>query len=231
MLNASIDASMKGNPMKTAMQLKADVMAELAWDPAINAANIGVMVKDGVVTLAGHIDTYAEKHAVERAVRRVSGVRAIALDLDVKLSTDHERTDSEIAQAALTALRWHALVPEELVKVEVEDGWVTLRGQVDSRFQLTNAEQGIRSLVGVRGLTNKITIKPHARQNDISAEITGALTRQAQREASHIKVDVDGAVVTLTGTVHSLLEHDAAVGSAWATRGVGRVLDRLEVRP
>jgi osmotically-inducible protein OsmY len=217
--------------MKTDMQLKADVMAELAWDPSINAAGIGVIAKDGVVTLTGHLDNFAEKHAAERAVRRLAGVRGIAVELDVTLSPDHKRTDSEIAQAALSTLRWHALVPEELIKVEVEDGWVTLTGQVDSRFQLTSAEQGIRTLIGVRGLTNNITVKPRASVKDISAEIAAALTRQAQREASHIKVDVDGGVVTLTGNVHSLVEHDAAVGSAWATRGVGRVVDRLEVRP
>lgn len=217
--------------MKTDMQLKADVMAELAWDPSINATGIGVIVKDGVATLTGHLDSFAEKHAAERAVRRVAGVRGIAVELDVKLSPDHKRTDSEIAQAALATLRWHALVPDELIKVEVEDGWVTLTGQVDSRFQLTSAEHGIRSLIGVQGLTNKITVKPRASEQDISAEISAALTRQAQREASHIKVDVDGGVVTLTGKVHSLAEHDAAIGSAWATRGVGRVVDKLEVRP
>lgn len=217
--------------MKTDMQLKADVMAELAWDPSINATGIGVIAKDGVVTLTGHLDSFAEKHAAERAVRRVAGVRGIAVELDVKLSPDHKRTDSEIAQAALATLRWHALVPDELIKVEVEDGWVTLTGQVDSRFQLTSAEHGIRSLIGVQGLTNKITVKPRASEQDISAEISAALTRQAQREASHIKVDVDGGVVTLTGKVHSLAEHDAAIGSAWATRGVGRVVDKLEVRP
>lgn len=165
------------------------------------------------VTLTGHLDSFAEKHTAERAVRRVAGVRGIAVELDVKLSPDHKRTDSEIAQAALSTLRWHALVPEKLIKVEVEDGWVTLTGQVDSRIQLTSAEQGIRSLIGVRGLTNNITVKPRASEKDISAEIAAALTRQAQREASHIKVDVDGGIVTLTGNVHSLVEHDAAVGA------------------
>lgn len=217
--------------MKTDTQLKADVVAELGWDPSINATGIGVIVKDGVVTLTGHLDSFAEKHAVEHAVRRVAGVRGIAVELDVKLSPGHKRTDSEIAQAALANLRWHALVPDELIKVEVEDGWVTLTGQVDSRFQLTSAEHGIRSLIGVRGLSNKITVKPRANEMDISAEITAALTRQAQREASHIKVEVDGGVVTLAGKVHSLAEHDAAIGSAWAARGVTRVVDRLDVQP
>jgi osmotically-inducible protein OsmY len=217
--------------MKTDMQLKADVTSELAWDPSINAAGIGVIVKDGVVTLTGHLDSFAEKHAVEKAVRRVCGVRGIAVELDVSLSADRKRTDAEIAQAAIDALRWHSWVPHDRIKVQVEDGWVTLTGEVDWRYQLASAEQSVRTLIGVRGLTNKITIKPHARQNDISAEITGALTRQAQREASNIQVGVDGGVVTLTGKVHSLAEHDAAIGAAWATRGVGRVVDSLQVQP
>ena len=217
--------------MKTDMQLKADVTSELAWDPAINAAGIGVIVKDGVVTLTGHLDTFAEKHAAEKAVRRVAGVRGIAVELDVKLAADHKRTDSEIAQAAISALRLHSWVPDDRIKVQVEDGWVTLTGEVDWRYQLTSAEQSIRTLMGVRGLTNKITIKSHARQNDISAEISAALIRHARREANHIQVGVDGGVVTLAGNVHSLAEHDAALGAAWSTRGVGRVVDKLVVQP
>lgn len=117
--------------MKTDTQLKADVTDELAWDPAINAAGIGVMVKEGVVTLTGHLNSFAEKHAAERAVRRVAGVRAIALELDVKLAPEHRRSDSEIAQAAATSLRLNSLVPGGKVQVEVENGWVTLTGEVD----------------------------------------------------------------------------------------------------
>lgn len=216
--------------MKTDMQLKADVASELAWDPAINAAGVGVTAKDGVVTLTGHLDSFAEKHAAERAVRRVAGVRGIAIELDVKLGSEQKRSDSEVAQAAIAALRWHSWVPSERIKVEVEDGWVTLMGEVDWRYQLTSAEQSVRTLVGVRGLTNKIVIKPQANEKDICAEISAALTRHAQREASHIAVAVDGGVVTLTGDVDSLAEHEAAIGAAWSTRGVGRVVDRLEVR-
>lgn len=215
--------------MKTDTELKADVMAELAWDAAINATGIGVLVKNGVVTLTGHLDTFAEKHAVERAVRRVAGVRGIALELDVKLAAEHKRSDSEIAQAAASALRWSSLVPDERVKVEIEDGWVTLTGEVDWGYQLASAEQSIRPLVGVRGLTNRITIKPRASSKDIGAEITAALTRQAAREAKHIDIEVTGGVVTIRGKVHSLAEHKAAIGAAFAARGVSRVVDKLEV--
>jgi osmotically-inducible protein OsmY len=215
--------------MKTDMQLKADVTDELAWDPAINAASIGVMVKDGVVTLSGHLDTFGEKHAVERAVRRVEGVRGIALELDVKLAAEHKRSDSEIAQAAASALRLNSMVPEGKVQIEIENGWVTLTGEVDWRYQAVRAEQCIRPLAGVRGLSNRITIKPRASSKDVGAQITAALTRQALREARHITIEVEGGVVTLWGKVHSLAERDAAVGAAFSAHGVSRVVDKLEV--
>lgn len=215
--------------MKSDAELKADVTAELAWDPAINATNIGVMVKDGVVTLAGHLDTFSEKHAVERAVRRVSGVCAIALDLEVRLSPEHKRSDSDIAQAAMTALRLNSLVPDDKVKVEVEDGWITLTGEVDWGYQLASAEQCMRPLAGVRGINNLVTIKPRVKGNDIAAQIAAALTRQAAREAKYINVQVDGAVVTLNGKVHSMAEHDAALGAAFSAPGVSRVVDHLQV--
>ena len=215
--------------MKTDAQLKADVTDELAWDAAINATNIGVMVKDGVVTLTGHLDSFAEKHAVEHAVRRVAGVRGIAMELDVKLSSEHERSDSEIAQAAADALRLNSLVPDGKVQVEVENGWVTLTGEVDWGYQFASAEQCIRPLAGVRGLFNEISIRPRVKGDDIARQITAALTRQAMREASHIGIEVEGGVVTLSGKVHSLAEHDAAVGVAFSAHGVSHVVDHLHV--
>lgn len=216
--------------MKTDAQLKADVIAELAWDPAINASAIGVIVKDGLVTLTGHLDTFAQKHAAERAVRRVAGVRGIAVELDVRLAPEHQRTDSELAQAAVAALRWNSLVPDEHVKVEVEDAWVTLTGQVDWPYQYASAEQCIRPLTGVRGVTNLVKIRPRVHGQDIAQQITAALTRHAEREARHIEVAVDGGTVTLSGHVDSLAEHDAAIGAAFGTRGVTSVVDRIEVK-
>ena len=215
--------------MKTDAQLKADVTDELAWDPAINATHVGVMVQDGVVTLAGHLDSFAEKHAVERAVRRVAGVRGIALDLDVKLSAEHQRTDADIAGAATAALALNTLVPRGKVKVEVEKGWVTLTGEVDWGYQLTSAEQCIRPLTGVRGLFNKITVTPRVQSKDIASQITAALTRQATREARNIGIEVQGGVVTLSGKVHSMAEHDAAIGVAFSAHGVSHVVDHLQV--
>lgn len=215
--------------MKSDSQLKDDVTAELAWDPAVNPTNVGVMVKDGLVTVAGHLDTFAEKHAVERAVRRVAGVRGIALDLEVKLAPGHQRGDSEIAQAALAALSLNSLIPAGKLKVEVEDGKVTLGGEVDWGYQRVIAEQCVAPLMGVRELDNKITIKPRTSHKDIASQIAAALTRQAQREARHIGIDVEGSVVTLSGEVHSLAEHEAALGAALSTHGVSRVVDKLVV--
>ncbi|ABM37608.1 BON domain-containing protein [Polaromonas naphthalenivorans] len=215
--------------MKTDSQLKANVIDELAWDPAINATGIGVMVTDGVVTLTGHLNSFAEKEAVERAIQRVDGVRGIALELDVKLSAEHKRSDSEIAQAAATSLRLNSLVPYDKIKVLVENGWVTLSGEVDWSYQLVRAEQCIRPLAGVHGIYNRIAIKPRASGRNIGEQITAALTRQAMREARHISVEVEGGVVTLKGTVHSLAEREAAVGAAFSAQGVSRVVDKLKV--
>jgi len=215
--------------MKTDAQLMADVQAELAWDPAITPATVGVTVKDGLVSLTGHLDTFAQKHAAERAVRRVAGVRGVAVELDVRLAAEHHRSDTEIAQAAAAALRWNSLVPDDHVKAEVEDAWVTLTGEVDWPYQFSSAEQCIRPLTGVRGVTNLVTLKPHVRGDDIARQIAAALVRHAEREARHIDVDVDGGTVTLTGTVDSLAEHEAAIGAAFGTRGVTSVVDKLKV--
>ena len=216
--------------MKTDAQLKADVLAELAWDPVLNAGGVAVAVQDGLVTLTGHLDTFAQKHAAERAVRRVAGVRGIAVELDVKLAPEHERGDAELAQAAIGALRWNSLVPDDHVKVEVEDAWVTLTGEVDWPYQFSSAEQCIRPLTGVRGITNLVKVKPRLRGTDIARQIAAALTRHAEREAQHIDIAVHDGTVTLTGSVDSLAEHDAAVGAAFGTRGVTSVVDKLEVK-
>ena len=215
--------------MKTDLQLKNDILAELAWDTVLGTVPIEVSVKDGIVNLTGQVGSSAQKHALEKAVRRVAGVRGLAVDVEVKLAPEHERTDSAIARAALDALQWHSWVPHERVQLQVEDGWVTLSGEVDWHYQAASAEKCIRPLTGVRGVINKITVKPRASENDISAEITDALTRHARRKASHISVQVEGGVVTLSGEVDSLPEHEAALGAAWRTRGVSRVVDHISV--
>jgi osmotically-inducible protein OsmY len=215
--------------MKTDAQLKKDVLAELEWEPGVNATNVGVAVKEGVVTLTGHLDTYAEKHAIERVLQRVNGVQAIALELDVKLAPDHHRSDAEIAQAAQSALRWHALVPELKVRLTVEKGWITLSGEVEWDFQRDGAYSAVRSLTGVVGVSNAITIKPKASPSNVATRIRDALQRQAEREAKGIEITVAGSTVTLIGTVHSWAERAAVQGAAWSAPGVSSVVNHLRI--
>ena len=215
--------------MKTDNDLKRDVTAELAWDPAVKATAIGVAVKDGVVTLTGHLETFAEKHAAERALRRVAGVKAIALELDVKLSFDHKRSDTDIAVSAEQALKWSTLVPVEAIRLTVDHGSVTLQGEVEWDYQRRSAEKAIRPLMGVVGISNEITLRVRPRATDLSRKIQEALTRQALREAKHIQVDVDGTTVKLSGTVHSWQERAAAQGVAWAAPGVHAVVNELRI--
>lgn len=215
--------------MKTDAQLQHDVLAELEWEPGIDASHVGVAVKDGVVTLTGHLDTFAEKHAIERVLQRVSGVQAFALELDVKLAPGHVRSDAEIAQAAQSALRWHALVPEDKVRIKVEKGWLTLSGEVDWDFQRNGAYAAVRNLTGVVGVSNAIAIKPKAASDNVAHRIHEALQRQAAREAKRIEVSVAGSTVTLHGTVHSWAERAAAQGAAWSAPGVSSVVNHLRV--
>ena len=213
--------------MKTNEDLQRDVLDELAWDPAVDAADIGVIVNDGVVTLTGHLSSYAEKHAAERAVQRVQGVKAVAVEIDVRLSASSKRTDTDIARAAESALLWHTAVAADRITVMVESGWVTLSGELDWDYQRRSVEKAIRLLTGVTGVTNSIRLKPQAVPGDVQNRIRAALTRQALREADRIKIEIDGGVVTLRGTVHSNAERSAAHGSAWSAPGVTRVVDHL----
>jgi osmotically-inducible protein OsmY len=215
--------------MKTDSQLKKDVQAELEWDPAINATHVGVTVADGVVTLTGHLDSYAEKYAAERAAQRVEGVKAVAVELDVKLVAGHKRSDAEIGAAVESALRWNSLVPDDRVKVMVEQGWVTLSGQLDWEYQREQALKAVRPLTGVLGVTNNMTLKPQATPGNITQRIQGALQRQAEREAKGIEVIVSGHTVTLKGQVHSWAERKAAQGAAWSAPGISSVVNQLRV--
>lgn len=215
--------------MKTDAQLKKDVSAELEWDPSINASHVGVTVKDGVVTLAGHLDTYAEKHALERAALRVKGVKAVAMEVDVKLDPGHRRSDTEIAAAVETAFKWHSLIPAERIQVLVDKGWITLKGMVDWDYQRRLAEKTVRTLTGVVGVSNAITLKPTAMPTNVANRIREALERHADHEARQIEVSVDDAVVTLRGTVDSWAERSAAYAAAWSAPGVMSVVNELKV--
>ena len=213
--------------MKTDTQLQLDVIAELKWEPSVNAAHIGVEVADGIVTLAGHVSSYAEKLGAERAAQRVSGVKALAIEMDVKLPGLSKRTDADIARSVENVLQWTTYVPKDSVKVMVESGWVTLSGEVDWEYQRQTAKKGVRYLMGVTGVTDNIVIKPKVSLSAVKSEIEAALKRRATADAKKISVNVQGADVTLTGTVHSWSERELAKHSAWGTPGVRNVVDKM----
>ena len=215
--------------MKTDAQLQQDVIAELKWEPSVNAAHIGVEVGDGIVTLAGHVGSYAEKWDAERAAQRVSGVKALAVEMDVKLSFSSKRSDADIAGSVENALTWSTYIPDGRVKVMVENGWVTLSGDVDWEYQRKTAEKAVRYLMGVTGVSNLVALKPKVSLSAVKAEIEAALKRRASADAKKITVDVKGSDVTLTGTVHSWSERDTARNSAWSTPGVCNVVDKMAI--
>jgi osmotically-inducible protein OsmY len=215
--------------MKSDIQIQHDVLAELAWEPSIDASHIGVEVKDGVVTLDGHVASFAEKWDAERFSQQVAGVRALAVELDVRLPGSSERTDTDIANAVANALLWSIGVPVDAVRVVVEAGYVTLSGEVAWAYQREAAVQAVRYLMGVTGVSDQIAIKPHVSTEAVKSQIEGSLKRRAQQDASHIAVTVKGSEVTLTGIVPSWTERDLARRSAWNTAGVRNVVDNLTV--
>jgi osmotically-inducible protein OsmY len=216
--------------VKTDAELKKDVEAELEWEPSIRASDIGVAVKDGVVTLTGHIDTYAEKHAAEKALRRIPGVKAIALELDVRLSPQHVRSDTDIATAAENALTWSTFVPADKIRLTADRGWLTLRGEVEWEYQRSHAEKAVRGLIGVVGVSNEITLKTRVvTPGQLKTRIREALARQVQREVDDISVDVSGSIITLRGRVNSWHERDAAQGAAYSAPGVRAVVNELSI--
>lgn len=216
--------------MKTDAELKHEVTRELEWDPSIDATQIGVAVNDGVVTLTGHLDSYVAKFSVEKAVGRVRGVKAIAMELDVNLGPGHKRSDADIAAAAELALRWHSQVPRDQIRVRVEKGWVTLSGEVDWEYQRHNAEKSVRTLTGVVGVNNSITLKATVTPANIAGRIREALTRHAEHDAKQIEVEVKGPVATLRGTVDSWPERSAAFGAAWSAPGISSVVNEINVK-
>lgn len=217
--------------MKSDTQLQKDVLDELRWEPSISEKEIAVAVKDGVVTLSGYVQTYAQKRAAEYAVAKVAGVKAVAEDIQVKLPTSTKRSDTEIAHAVINALKWDTEVPDELLKVKVENGWVTLNGALDFFYQKSAAERCVRFLTGVKGVTNLISVKRGATTSKVTENIEAALKRRAEMDAGMIKVDSLDGKVTLKGSVHSWLELKEAENAAWATPGVWSVDDRLAVTP
>ena len=215
--------------MKTDQQLQLDVLAELKWHPGVNAARIGVEVRDGVVTLAGHVDSYGEKVEAERAAQQVAGVKALAIEMQVQLPGPSKRSDADIAQAAKNVVEWMTYLPNDSIKVMVEGGWLTLVGNVDKGYYKELAGEVVRHLWGVTGITNQITVTPQPSSQVVREDIEAALHRRAAWNAPRIVVSVKGDEVTLSGSVHSWPERDLAQQSAWRAPGVRNVLDHIAV--
>lgn len=213
--------------MRSDTQIKADVEAELKYEPRVNPNEIGVAVKDGIVTLTGSVDSYMKKVSAEDAAHRVRGVKAVANDIEIRLAD--ERTDADIANAAVKALEWDADVNVDNLDVTVSRGWVTMKGSVDWQFQKEDAERVVRRLTGVKGVSNLLTVKPRVVPSDVKRRIENALIRSAETDASRIVVEVDGSRVTLRGTVRAYAEKQEAARAAWAAPGVTAVDNRIMI--
>lgn len=215
--------------MKSDTELKIDVVDELRWEPRVRDEAIGVEVCDGVVTLKGTVPDYAQRMRAEQAVERVAGVRAVAQELTVTVPNSHVRSDVDMARHVANALDWDTETPRKVIKVKVEDGWVTLDGEVDWSFQRRAPERVVRHLFGVKGVSNRVRVKPQASTLDVAEHITAALGRTADADAKRVHVTATGGKVTLTGTVRSWLERADARRAAWATSGVTQVDDLLAI--
>jgi osmotically-inducible protein OsmY len=216
--------------MKTDSDLQRDVLAELSWEPSVEAQHIGVSAKNGIVTLTGDVPTYAEKFATEKATRRVSGVQAIAEELKVNLLEAYQRNDSDIAQSAINTLDWNVSVPKGKVKVMVENGWLTLSGDVDWNFQREAAHDAVRHLMGVKAVTDQIKLNvPNVSAAEVRTKIDSAMKRNMVKDVSGITIEATNGKVKLHGKVHSWEEHDAAGSAAWSTLGVSSVENDLVV--
>jgi len=217
--------------MKADTELQRDVLEELHWDPSFDAAEIGVSAKDGIITLSGQAANFAEKSAAVRAAKHVSGVKAVADNIEVRLPGISERTDADITRAAVNVLEWNIFVPHDRITITLHNGWITLEGTVDWHYQKVAAEHAVHSLMGVRGVTNTITVKPTVISTEIKAKIEEAHRRNAAFDAQRITVETHGRKVILLGQVRSWLEREEADAAAWAAPGVYEVENRISVTP
>jgi osmotically-inducible protein OsmY len=218
--------------MKTNQELQQDVMEEIKWDPLLCdvASEIGVTANDGVVTLSGLVSTYGRKRAAELAAQRVAGVTVVAVEIDVKVSTTHQRSDIEIAQAVRNALKWHSAVNEDLIEVKVDKGVIYLDGTAEWDYQRRAAEFGVRDLVGVRGVVNRILVKSKGVEpKEIKGKIAAAFHRSATVDSANLHIDVNGSRVVLNGKVRSWAERLDAENAAWSSPGVASVENKIEV--
>jgi osmotically-inducible protein OsmY len=215
--------------VKDDQKVQRDVMDQMKWDIGDYSTQIGVAVKDGVVTLSGHVPSFWAKWAAERAVKRVLGVRAVAEEIEVRLPGSDQRTDTDLARAAENMLDWNTLVPKNRVTIMVEDGTITLEGAVDSWSQKVAAEKAINSLTGVKAINNRIKVKPVVEPKEVERDIENAFTRHAQLDARRITVECHGDRVVLSGSVHTWAEREEAQEAAWAAPGVASVENNITV--
>jgi osmotically-inducible protein OsmY len=215
----------------TNRELKDEILNALDWEPSIDAGEIDVAVDENVVTLSGRVGSYAQKQAAERVTLGVYGVKGVANDVEVVLAPVFERTDTDVAQAAVQALKWNTVVPQDRVTVAVSSGWVTLQGSVDWQYQKDAAYRTVRDLAGVRGVTNNVTVTPRVSTSGVQQKIEEAFRRSAEIDARRVTVVAQNGQVTLTGNVHSWAERQEATRAAWAAPGVTQVVDRLAVVP
>jgi osmotically-inducible protein OsmY len=215
--------------MKTDIEIQKDVLDELKWEPYLSATEIGVAVKNGIVTLSGTVNSYLKKTRAEKAAKRVSGVKAVAEDIEVKYADSLLKNDTEIAETILNALKWHSAINEEKIKVKVENGIVTLDGEVDWEFQRNSAVMQIENLIGVKRIVNNITIKSGIVPKELKQKVNSAFHRSATIDSEKINIEVAGTKVTLTGKVRSWAEKNDAENAVWAAQGVNKVENNLEI--
>jgi osmotically-inducible protein OsmY len=215
--------------MKTDYQIQQDVVNQINWDPFLKVSEIGVSVMNGIVTVSGHVDSYLKKVEVEKSVKQVSGVRAVVMNITVGISPANRRTDLEIAEAVLESLRWHTSIPDENITPRVENGIVTLTGEVDWDYQRNSAKDIVSNLAGVTNVLNLITVKPGAVAEDIRQKITNAFQRVATLDADKILLEVKNHKVILHGMVSSYTERQDAESAAWSAPGITKVDNFLQV--
>lgn len=215
--------------MKSDIELQRDVMDEILWDPILHAAEIGVIVKQGVVTLVGSVKNYAEKIAAENAAKRVKEVNAVVMDVNIRMANESRRTDKDLTKAALNALKWSSFVPEDRIKLKIENGWITISGEVEWQFQKESATSAVEHLVGVRGVSNFIKVRPVLNTILVKDVIKKALERSADIDADKIDIKLSGGKILLTGKVRSWGERKEVERAVWATPGVIDVNDQLTI--